>query len=367
VGGERLRRAFAVSRQYYSPHSLAREGSGIRASRRLTQRQQARIQHSQDRRRHRATQSEPELGDASLGPEQTGLVIIPYGRALIVEDQDGRLQRCTVRQNLGRLACGDRVIWQASSAGDGVVTAVAERRSLLTRPDYRGQPRPVAANLDAVAVVLAPFPEFSEALIDRYLTAIAAIGVQGLLVLNKVDLLDPPALAALTDRLEPYRRIGYPLLLASSHTAHGLDTLQTWLRGRTSLLAGQSGVGKSSLIKALLPDREIHIQALSAATGLGAHTTSASTLYHLPGGGDLIDSPGVRSFELGEISPGNLDRGFPELAPYLGRCRFSDCRHDIEPDCALKAAVARGEVAPRRLDSYRQLRATLDTAVKPGP
>ncbi len=367
MGGERLRRAFAVSRQYYSPHSLAREGSGIRASRRLTQRQQARIQHSQDRRRHRATQSEPELGDASLGPEQTGLVIIPYGRALIVEDQDGRLQRCTVRQNLGRLACGDRVIWQASSAGDGVVTAVAERRSLLTRPDYRGQPRPVAANLDAVAVVLAPFPEFSEALIDRYLTAIAAIGVQGLLVLNKVDLLDPPALAALTDRLEPYRRIGYPLLLASSHTAHGLDTLQTWLRGRTSLLAGQSGVGKSSLIKALLPDREIHIQALSAATGLGAHTTSASTLYHLPGGGDLIDSPGVRSFELGEISPGNLDRGFPELAPYLGRCRFSDCRHDIEPDCALKAAVARGEVAPRRLDSYRQLRATLDTAVKPGP
>jgi len=367
VGRERARRAFTVSRQSYSPRSLAGEGLGIGASRRLTQRQQTRIQHSQDRRRHRANQSEPALGDdASLGPEQTGLVITPYGRALIVEDHDSVLHRCSVRQNLGRLACGDRVIWQASRSGEGVVTAVAERRSLLTRPDYRGQLRPVAANLDAVAVVLAPFPELSESLIDGYLTAIAAIGVQALLVLNKIDLLDSPALAALTHRLEPYRRIGYPLLLASSHTAHGLDELRHWLSGRTSLLAGQSGVGKSSLIKALLPDREIRIQAVSAATGHGAHTTSASTLYHLPNGGDLIDSPGVRSFELGDIRPGDLERGFPELAPYLGRCRFSDCRHDIEPDCALREAVQRGEIAPRRLDSYRQLRAALDTAAKPG-
>jgi ribosome biogenesis GTPase len=164
--------------------------------------------------------------------------------------------------------------------------------------------------------------------------------------------------------LAPYRQIGYPVLLASSRAEHGLDTLQNWLRGRTSLLAGQSGVGKSSLIKALLPDREIRIQAVSAATGHGAHTTSASTLYHLPDGGDLIDSPGVRSFELGEIGLSDLDRGFPELATYLGRCRFSDCRHDIEPDCALRDAVAQGTVHARRLESYRQLRTTLDAAHK---
>ncbi len=362
-----MRHAFAVSRQFYSPRPLAREGLGVQASRRLTQRQQARIQHSQDRRRHRANQSEPTPGDdTSLGPEQTGLVITLYGRALIVEDQDQGLYRCAVRQNLGRLACGDRVIWQASSNREGVVTAVAERHSLLTRPDYRGQLRPVAANLDAVAVVLAPFPELSESLIDGYLTAIAAIGVQALLVLNKVDLLDSSALAALTDRLETYRRIGYSLLLVSSHTAHGLNELRHWLSGRTSVFAGQSGVGKSSLIKALLPDRDIRIQAVSAATGHGSHTTSASTLYHLPDGGDLIDSPGVRSFELGDIQPGDLERGFPELAPYLGRCRFSDCRHEVEPDCALREAVQRGEIAPRRLESYRQLRAALDTAVKSG-
>lgn len=336
------------------------------AGRRLTQRQRERIGRLQERRRGLADQGMENLDGAGLGPAQTGLVIANHGQTLIVEAGNGQLQRCAARQNLGRLACGDRVVWQASSTGDGVVVAVDERRSLLTRPDYNGQPRPVAANLDAVAVVLAPMPEPSEYLIDRYLIAIAAIDVQGLLVLNKLDLLGASALVALTGRLEPYRRIGYPLLLTSSHTAHGLDELRDWLRGRVSLLVGQSGVGKSSLIKSLLPDREIRIQAVSQVTGHGTHTTSGSTLYHLPDGGDLIDTPGVRSFELGEISPSDLDRGFTDVAPYLGRCRFSDCRHETEPDCALRAAVECGEIAPRRLDSYRQLRAASDAAARTG-
>lgn len=336
------------------------------AGRRLTQRQQARIQHLQDRRRQQAGQSAPEADEARLGPAQTGLALTNHGATLIVEAATGQLYRCRVRQNLGRLACGDRVIWQASGPEEGVVTAVDERRSLLTRLDYYGQPRPVAANLDAVAVVVAPEPELSEELIDRYLVAITTIGVQGLLVLNKTDLLAPAELEAMSARLDVYRQLGYPLLPASSCSRHGLDALRAWLCGRTSLLVGQSGVGKSSLIQALLPDREIRIQALSAATGHGAHTTSASTLYHLPDGGDLIDTPGVRSFELGEIRWHDLDRGFPELAPYLGRCRFSDCLHHNEPDCALREAVERGEVAPRRLDSYRQLRATLKATLKPG-
>lgn len=337
------------------------------ASRRLTQRQQGRIQRIQERRRDRADQRlETLLDSAGLGLEQTGLVIAHYGQTLIVEDSARRWYRCTARQNLGRLACGDQVIWQASSATEGVVVAVNERRSLLARPDYNGQLRPVAANLDAVAVVLAPEPEPSEYLIDRYLVALAAIGVRGLLVLNKLDLLDASALAALIERMEPYRRIGYPLLLTSSHTTHGLDQLRTWLKGCVSLLVGQSGVGKSSLIKALLPDREIRIQAVSEFSGHGAHTTTTSTLYHLPSGGDLIDTPGVRSFELGEISLADLDRGFVDIAPYLGRCRFSDCRHQREPGCALRAAAASGEIAPRRLDSYRQLQAVLEAAAKPG-
>ncbi len=328
------------------------------AGRRLTQRQQGRIQRVQEHRRARADLRLETLDHAGLGSEQTGLVIAHHGQTLIVEDSISRLYRCTARQNLGRLACGDQVIWQASSAEDGVVVAVNARRSVLTRPDYNGQPRPVAANLDAVAVVLAPEPEPSEYLIDRYLVAITAIEVQSLLVVNKVDALDAAALAALTQRLEPYRRIGYPLLLTSSHSAYGLDALRVWLRGRVSLLAGQSGVGKSSLIKTLLPEREIRIQALSQVTGHGTHTTTTSVLYHLPDGGDLIDTPGVRNFELGDLSSDDLDRGFVDIAPYLGQCRFSDCRHQSEPGCALREATARGEITPRRLDSYLQLRAT---------
>lgn len=332
---------------------------GAVASRRLTERQRGRIQRLQEHRRERAAQRLDALDDAGLGPERTGLVIAHHGQTLIVETDDRLLYRCAARQNLGRLACGDRVIWQASGVEEGVIVALGERRSLLARPDGNGRARPVAANLDVVVVVLAPEPEPSEELIDRYLVAITAIGVQGLLVLNKLDLLDAPALVALTQRLEPYCRIGYRLLPTSSHTAHGLDELRVRLRDQVSLLVGQSGVGKSSLIKALLPDRDIRIQALSRLNGHGVHTTTTSRLYHLPDGGDLIDTPGVRGFELGEISLSDLDRGFMDIAPYLGRCRFTDCRHDVEPGCAVREAMARGEIDPRRLDSYRRLRAAL--------
>ncbi len=334
------------------------------AGRRLTERQRERIQRLQERRRERVARRLNALDDTALGSEQVGLIIAHHGHKLIVEDQKGRWYRCVARQNLGRLVCGDRVIWQASGAEEGVVVALGERRSLLARPDGNRRARPIAANLDTVAIVLAPEPGPSEDLIDRYLVAIAAIGVQGLLVLNKLDLLDASALAILTGRLEPYRRIGYPLLLTSSHAARGLDELRAGLRGRVSLLAGQSGVGKSSLIKALLPDREIRIQALSRFDGHGVHTTTTSMLYHLPDGGDLIDTPGVRGFELGEISPNDLDRGFPDLAPFLGRCRFTDCRHDVEPGCAVRDAVARGEIDSRRLDSYQRLRTALQNAAR---
>jgi ribosome biogenesis GTPase len=359
----------ATNRHGLPPKSIRRfrrlRGRRHMAGRRLSQRQQGQIQRLQERRRDRADQRLQTLDSAGLGSEQTGLVIAHYGQTLIVEDSANQLYRCTARQNLGRLACGDQVIWQRSGAEEGVVVALVERRSLLTRPDYNGQPRPVAANLDAVAVVLAPEPEPSEYLIDRYLVTIATLGVRGLLVLNKLDLLSASAQAALTERMEPYRRIGYPLLLTSSHTAQGLSELRAWLRSRVSLLVGQSGVGKSSLIKALLPDREIRIQAVSQFTGHGAHTTTTSTLYHLPDGGDLVDTPGVRSFELGELSLGDLDRGFVDIAPLLGRCRFSDCRHLTEPECALREAVAHGEIAARRLESYLQLRIALKAA-RPG-
>jgi len=328
--------------------------------RRLNERQQERIQHAQDRRRRRASErAETALETGALGPEQTGLVIANYGATLIVEAPDGSLHRCAVRQHLGAVVCGDRVVWQAEGADAGVVSALLERRSLLTRPDFSGRPRPVAANLDQITVVAAPRPELNEALIDRYLVAATLTGLEPLLLVNKVDLLDTAALAALDRRLQTYRQIGYAVLYASTRSEHGLAALRTRLQKRASILAGQSGVGKSSLIKALLPDLDIRIHALSDATGLGTHTTSTTMLYHLPGGGDLIDSPGVRGFDLGEVSVAELESGFVEFAPYLGRCRFSDCGHTVEPGCALLAAVAAGAIDPRRLASYQQIRLAL--------
>ena len=149
------------------------------------------------------------------------------------------------------------------------------------------------------------------------------------------------------------------MLYASSRSSQGLEPLRQRLIGHTTILLGQSGVGKSSLIKALLPHRDIRIQALSQATGLGTHTTTTSALYHLPDGGDLIDSPGVRSFELSELHRVDLEHGFVEFGPYLGRCKFSNCSHRVEPGCALLAAVAEGKIDARRLRSYHQLRDSL--------
>ena len=333
------------------------------AKRRLTRRQRERIRQTQSQRRVKAArrlarQRETPSPDG-LGPAQWGLVVANHGPAAIVENREGELYRCAVRQNMSTLVCGDQVVWQTSGAGEGVVTAVEERRSLLTRPDYSGRLKAVAANLDEVAVVVAPRPEMNEFLIDRYLVAIDAIGVKALVVLNKTDTLDEAAFAAMKTRLAAYRRIGYTVLYASTRSSHGLEPLRERLIGHTTILLGQSGVGKSSLIKALLPHRDIRIQALSQATGLGTHTTTTSALYHLPDGGDLIDSPGVRSFELSELHRVDLEHGFVEFGPYLGHCKFSNCSHRVEPGCALLAAVAEGKIDPRRLRSYHQLKYSL--------
>jgi ribosome biogenesis GTPase len=175
-----------------------------------------------------------------------------------------------------------------------------------------------------------------------------------------VDLLDASSLAAFREEFAHYESIGYPTIWISLAGGGDLSSLSRRLAGETSILVGQSGVGKSSLVKALLPDQQIQIGRLSKATGLGRHTTSATTCYRLPGGGRLIDSPGVRSFRLGAIGMSELERGFRELAPFLGHCQFGDCRHDREPGCAVKQAVDEGRVHPERLVNFRHLAAKLE-------
>lgn len=297
----------------------------------------------------------PDQQTSDNNPVQPGLIIAHYGRDLVVEDPQGALHLCTARKKLGRLVCGDRVQWQPSGDKNGVVTALEPRRSLLARPDPRGNERPLAANVDQLVVVCAPEPPLSEGLIDRYLVVAELIGAQPLILVNKSDLFSPAARAQLQTRLATFTRLGCPVLFTSTRDTTQVKALSPHFNGHISILVGQSGVGKSSLVNLLQPDTAIRIGQLSDASGLGKHTTTETTLYHLAGGGDLIDSPGVRDFQLWQATAEDLERGFRELHPYRGQCRFHNCRHKGEPGCAVAAAVTAGDIDSRRLESYRDL------------
>ncbi len=241
------------------------------------------------------------------------------------------------------------------AAGSGVITQVLPRQSLLQRPDFRQGARPIAANLDQIVAVIAPRPEFQEALLDRYLVTAEHAGIRPVIVLNKTDLLSAPALEHTRTRLAQYSSLGYTVELSSVKQKQGLAALAERLKDRSSILVGQSGVGKSSLISNMLPHANIAVGSISEGTRLGRHTTSATTLYHLSCGGDIIDSPGVRDFGLWHIPPDEIAKGFKEFREFLGHCRFRNCTHRNEPDCALRAAVDSGQVNSRRFESYHSI------------
>lgn len=280
-----------------------------------------------------------------------GRVITRFGAELVIEDQDGVLHRCTSRRKLQDAVCGDRVKWEPTDTGNDVVVAIEPRHNLLTRPDLRGRPKPIAANIDQLVVVSAHLPAPNWEMVDRYLVAARLLPAEALLVLNKCDLANAHPVDEAT--LEEYRALGYTVLHVSSKEDDGLAELVERLKGKTSILVGLSGVGKSSLIQALLPDEELRIGDISDASGKGKHTTTNATLYHLPGGGELIDSPGVRDFDLGKVGKDELAAGFVEFAEPAGQCRFHNCTHTVEPGCAVKAAVERGAISARRYQNYR--------------
>lgn len=329
------------------------------AGRKLNRRQKWRIEKIQQERRERLGRKQARMeehlrGDSGLGAEQTGLVIASYGASLEIENEGGETLRCALRQNLPLIVVGDRVVWQAAQEG-GVVTALLERRSLLSRPDAQGELKALAANLDQIIVVAAPAPAYSTELIDQYLAAAELTGITPLLLFNKIDLIDETNRDEMEQLLQRYRDIGYRVLSSSTKANHGLDELIEQLKGHSNVFVGQSGVGKSSLSNALMPGLNIAVKALSEHSGQGQHTTSTARLYHLPQGGDVIDSPGVREFRLWAMDTGQLASGFREFHPHIGRCKFRDCKHQKEPGCAINAAVKKGEISQERLSNYHKI------------
>ncbi len=308
------------------------------AGRRISKQQQRRIAA---RRKDRSGEARP------------GAVIGHFGRQLAVEDAAGKVVRCHARANLPQVVTGDRVRWAPDAAGGGVVTGLEPRRNEFGRADPNGRFRPIAANIDRVLTMFATAPETEMSVIDRYLVAVENLGLECLLVLNKVDLppANPRALARMT---EIYRGLGLELFEVSALTGAGVGALATRLAGLTAIAVGQSGVGKSSLLNRFGKQALAEVGELDAWRRGGTHTTTAARLFHLPGF-DLIDSPGVREFKLGHLQAPEVINGFVELRSLAGHCKFRDCSHRAEPGCAILAAAASGAISGERLRSYARI------------
>ena len=330
----------------------------------LSKGQQRRVSANHQRRLQQRSEK-PEPDDSLFGDASEGVVISRFGMHADVEDQAGEVHRCNIRRTIRSLVTGDRVVWRAANenSGKGIVEAVHERKTVLTRPDFYDGVKPIAANIDQIMIVSAILPELSLNIIDRYLVASETLGIEPLLVLNKIDLLDSDARAFVDEQMDIYRRIGYRVLMVSSYAQDGLKDLEAALTGRVSIFAGQSGVGKSSLLNRLLgldvAGSEILTNDVSDVSGLGQHTTTASRLYHCPHGGDVIDSPGVREFGLWHLEPEQITQGFVEFRDYLGGCKFRDCKHDTDPGCAIREAVEKGEIDESRFVNYHLILETM--------
>lgn len=299
--------------------------------------------------RHRRPAARPASDTGRL----EGRTIASFGRHLLVEDDDGQQVKCVPRGRRLRVVCGDRVLWvPGEQDSPGIVEQILPRQTTLTRPDKRGRSEAIAANIDQLLVVCAPKPAFDPFLIDRYLVAAELMGVDAAVLCNKQDLDELADAQGMLEVCAEYQQAGYPVLWLSAKQSSGLAEVAVLASGMTNILTGQSGVGKSSIINALLPEAEVTVGRLSAGSGEGRHTTTASVLHHLPGGGDIIDSPGVRDYAPHLARDQDLSIGFLEFREPTLDCHFSNCQHLEEPRCAVKAAVASGDISKRRYRSY---------------
>ena len=301
------------------------------------------------------TRREEILSNEDLDHALSGRVVSQHGQHVTLEDQELNLHKAAVRQNLGAIVCGDYVYYLLEQNEPVVITRLP-RENHFSRIAFGGAEKILAANIDRLYVVIAPQPAPSPSLIDRYLVAATFFDIELAFIVNKKDEIHNPEELAF---LEDYQKLGIEFLYTSIFDEDSVKALEAHLTGKTSIFVGQSGVGKSSLTNKLIPELELQTQKINAATGLGNHTTSSTTLYHLPMPESyLIDSPGVRSFNIEHLPLEAIDEGFPEP------CRFSNCRHLDDPGCSFQEAISAGIISQRRLDSYLQIKSSMTKSIE---
>jgi ribosome biogenesis GTPase len=284
---------------------------------------------------------------------EQGLVIAAHGRHYLVQAGEQKLN-CVTRGKKSDVAVGDHIRLARTSADQGVVESIDERRTLLYRSDqYKS--KLLAANVDQLFIVVATEPSFSDDLVSRSLVAAESAGVSAHLILNKTDITE--ALPKTRERLQVYARLGYPVheVSAKARPEETRAAFMPLLAGKSTILIGQSGMGKSSIINLIVPDADIATREISAALDTGKHTTTFTRLYQMEQEASIIDSPGFQEFGLYQLSEGMLERAFRDFTPYLGKCRFYNCHHLNEPGCAVLEAVEAGEIAGMRHQLYAQL------------
>ena len=281
-----------------------------------------------------------------------------FGKQALSETRKNRISSSYSTDN-NSVVCGDDVqFYPPFSNADsdlGVIELVEERASVLTRPDFYDGIKPIAANIYQIIIVSSILPTLSTHINDRYIVAFEDVQITPIIVINKVELLDDEDFAVVEEMTQVYRDIGYRILYTSCKANIGIAELADLLVDKISVFVGQSGVGKSSLVNALLPESEELVGDISANSGLGQHTTTAAKLIPFAKGGELIDSPGVREFALWHLPEEQITQGFIEFRDYLGGCKFRDCKHRDDPGCLLRQAVEEGKIDPERFTSYHRI------------